>query len=62
MNTIKVPNYLKKNSTKAFIFCDKEKDAKFIVIAFRGTWPFQSDDYITNVDFSWYESPLTITT
>ena len=57
MNNIKLPDYLKKNSTEAFIFCDKEKDAKLIVIAFRGTGTFDSDDYITDVDFSWYESP-----
>ncbi|XP_057860715.2 triacylglycerol lipase OBL1 [Cryptomeria japonica] len=50
-------DYLKKKSTQAFILCDKEKDAKLIVIAFRGTQPFESDDYITDVDFSWYDYP-----
>eukprot|EP00253_Pinus_taeda_P018883 PITA_18883 len=48
-------DHLQKKSTKAFIFCDKEVDAQLIVIAFRGTEPFNADDWETDVDFSWYE-------
>lgn len=48
-------DYLKKKSTKAFIFCDKEQDAQLIAIAFRGTDPFDANDWETDFDFSWYE-------
>ncbi|GLJ29408.1 hypothetical protein SUGI_0579750 [Cryptomeria japonica] len=50
-------DYLNTKSTQAFILCDKEEDAQLIVIAFRGTQPFESDDYITDVDLSWYKHP-----
>eukprot|EP00253_Pinus_taeda_P009177 PITA_09177 len=36
---------LQKKSTQAYIFCDKEVDAQLIVIAFRGTEPFNADDW-----------------
>lgn len=48
-------DHLQKKSTEAFIFCDKEVDAQLIVIAFRGTEPFNADDWETDVDFSWYQ-------
>jgi len=38
-----------------FIFCDKEEDAQLVVIAFRGTRAFNSNDWETNFDFSWYQ-------
>ncbi|KAH9300022.1 hypothetical protein KI387_011605, partial [Taxus chinensis] len=50
-------DYLQKKSTQAIVFCDKEVDANLIVIAFRGTQPFEADDYITDLDFSWYDYP-----
>eukprot|EP01018_Ginkgo_biloba_P040529 Gb_06717 [translate_table: standard] len=44
---------LQKYSTQAFIFCDKEVDAQLVVLAFRGTEPFNAYDWITDIDFSW---------
>ncbi|KAH0455559.1 hypothetical protein IEQ34_015591 [Dendrobium chrysotoxum] len=45
--------YLKNRGTQAFICCDKEEDANVIVLAFRGTEPFNAYDWITDVDLSW---------
>ncbi|XP_071731972.1 triacylglycerol lipase OBL1 [Rutidosis leptorrhynchoides] len=49
--------YQKERSTQVFIFSDKPKDADIIVISFRGTEPFDADDWITDFDYSWYEIP-----
>nr|GEW31766.1 putative alpha/beta-Hydrolases superfamily protein [Tanacetum cinerariifolium] len=49
--------YQKERSTQVFIFCDKPKDANLIVVSFRGTEPFDADDWITDFDYSWYEIP-----
>ena len=48
---------MQKKATQAFVLCDKEIDVKLIMVAFRGTQPFEADDYITDLDFSWYEYP-----
>ncbi|CAN4085090.1 unnamed protein product [Withania somnifera] len=50
-------DFEKEMSTQVFILCDKPKDANLIVISFRGTEPFDADDWITDFDYSWYEIP-----
>lgn len=50
-------DYQKERSTQVFILCDKPKDANLILISFRGTEPFDADDWITDFDYSWYEFP-----
>lgn len=49
--------YLESNTTQAFIFTDKERDANFVVLAFRGTQPFNMYDWCTDFDFSYYVLP-----
>ncbi|CAK9860162.1 unnamed protein product [Sphagnum jensenii] len=43
----------KKRSTEAFIFADKPHNMNAIVIAWRGTEPFNTWDWSTDIDFSW---------
>lgn len=50
-------DYQKQQSTQVFIQCDKPKDANLIIIAFRGTEPFDANDWCTDFDYSWYEVP-----
>ncbi|CAL5361062.1 unnamed protein product [Camellia sinensis] len=50
-------DYQKERSTQVFIMCDKPKDANLILISFRGTEPFDADDWSTDFDYSWYEIP-----
>ncbi|XP_059074644.1 triacylglycerol lipase OBL1-like [Cryptomeria japonica] len=47
--------FLKKKSTEAFIFCDKTENTKLMVIAFRGTEPFDATDWSTDFDISLYK-------
>ncbi|XP_042486163.1 triacylglycerol lipase OBL1-like [Macadamia integrifolia] len=48
-------DYEQKITTQAFMFQDKETNPEFIMVAFRGTEPFNAYDWITDFDFSWYE-------
>lgn len=50
-------DFQKEFSTQVFILCDKPKDANLILISFRGTEPFDSYDWDTDFDYSWYEIP-----
>ncbi|XP_073010971.1 LOW QUALITY PROTEIN: triacylglycerol lipase OBL1-like [Typha latifolia] len=50
-------DFQKARSTQAFILCDKPEDANVVLISFRGTEPFDPHDWITDVDYSWYEIP-----
>lgn len=50
-------DFQKDMSTQVFILCDKPKDANLILISFRGTEPFDADDWETDFDYSWYEIP-----
>ncbi|KAI3830611.1 hypothetical protein MKX03_016443 [Papaver bracteatum] len=46
--------YQKTSSTQAFIYCDAPTNANLIVVAFRGTEPFNMKDWSTDVDLSWF--------
>ncbi|XP_037497425.1 triacylglycerol lipase OBL1-like [Jatropha curcas] len=49
--------YQKESNTQVFIFTDKPRDANLIIVSFRGTEPFNAQDWSTDFDFSWYEVP-----
>ncbi|BBN05461.1 hypothetical protein MPTK1_3g13260 [Marchantia polymorpha subsp. ruderalis] len=44
-----------RSGTQFFIFTDQPKDAKAIVVAWRGTESFNGYDWSTDFDFSWYK-------
>ncbi|KAJ8771755.1 hypothetical protein K2173_028061 [Erythroxylum novogranatense] len=48
-------DYLQRSSTHAFMFRDTKTDPNLVVVAFRGTRPFDADDWLADVDLSWYE-------
>lgn len=45
--------YQQMKNTQAFVFMDKPKDANAVVVAFRGTEPFNGYDWSSDLDFSW---------
>ncbi|KAK4712197.1 hypothetical protein R3W88_006710 [Solanum pinnatisectum] len=47
--------YHENKSTQGFLFHDKTPCPDVIIVAFRGTEPFNSDDWSTDFDISWYE-------
>ncbi|KAM3363515.1 triacylglycerol lipase OBL1 [Capsicum galapagoense] len=48
-------DYQQKATTQAFVLQDKNVDPELIVVAFRGTEFFNSDDWISDFNLSWYE-------
>ncbi|KAJ7527823.1 hypothetical protein O6H91_16G073000 [Diphasiastrum complanatum] len=42
------------DATKVFLATDRQEEARVIVVAFRGTDPFNTFNWITDFDFSWY--------
>ncbi|KAL3681657.1 hypothetical protein R1sor_024613 [Riccia sorocarpa] len=49
--------FQEQKNTQVFLVTDRPENAKAIVVAFRGTEPFNALDWSTDFDFSWYEIP-----
>ncbi|XP_057449526.1 triacylglycerol lipase OBL1-like [Lotus japonicus] len=50
-------DYQGKATTQVLILLDKHEDRDTYVVAFRGTEPFDSDAWCTDLDISWYGIP-----
>ncbi|KAK2660285.1 hypothetical protein Ddye_006818 [Dipteronia dyeriana] len=48
-------DFLKRFSTQALLLQDTRANPNVIVVAFRGTSPFDAIDWCTDIDISWYE-------
>ncbi|KAE8675696.1 rab proteins geranylgeranyltransferase component A-like [Hibiscus syriacus] len=46
-------DYRERDSTQAFILQDTQANPNLFVVAFRGTSPFDADDWRTDADISW---------
>ncbi|OAO94337.1 hypothetical protein AXX17_AT5G40870 [Arabidopsis thaliana] len=47
--------YQKQRSTEVIVIKDTSTDPNLIIVSFRGTDPFDADDWCTDLDLSWYE-------